>query len=209
MQPKQRKHPNRLKRNKLSKISRNFMKVTAQLNNIRVAPRKSRLVARLVTGMDVSEAIGQLDVNVKKSSSFMAKLILSAVANGENNFGLDRNNLYVSEVLVGEGPVLKRWMPKAFGRAGQILKRTSKIKLTLEERVEGKGRKTQEEMEVAKKKRLAEKKKQLKEVTEEKEGSTESKSGKPEKIEEKKDLGSNKKESKNKWGEKIFRRKSM
>jgi len=185
------------------------MKVTAQLNNIRIAPRKSRLVARLVKGMDVSEALGQLDVNVKKTSSFMAKLILSAVANGENNFGLDKNNLYVYEVLVGEGPVMKRWMPKAFGRAGRILKRTSKIKLTLEERVEGKGRKTKEEMDKEKKKRLEEKKKQMKEMSEEKETKSEPKAGKTEKIEAVKNVENSKKESKNKWGEKIFRRKSM
>ncbi len=185
------------------------MKVTAQLNNIRIAPRKSRLVARLVKGMNVSEALGQLDVNVKKTSSFMAKLLNSAVANGENNFGLDKNNLYVYDVLVGEGPVLKRWMPKAFGRAGRILKRTSKIKLTLEERIEGKGRKTKEEMDKEKKKRLEDKKKELKEMAKEKEATTDNKPGKTEKIEGKKDVEKSQKETKNKWGEKIFRRKSM
>ncbi len=185
------------------------MKVTAQLNNIRIAPRKSRLVARLVKGMNVPEALGQLDVNVKKTSSFMAKLILSAVANGENNFGLDKNNLYVQEVLVGEGPVMKRWMPKAFGRAGRILKRTSKIKLTLEERIEGKGRKTKEEMDKEKKKRLEERKKQMKELSEEKEEKTENKAGKTEKVESNKKIENSQKETKNKWGEKIFRRKSM
>ena len=187
------------------------MKVTAQLNNIRIAPRKSRLVARLVKGMNVSDALGQLDVNVKKTSSFMAKLILSAVANGENNFGLDKNNLYVEEVLVGEGPVMKRWMPKAFGRAGRILKRTSKIKLTLAERVEGKGRKTKEEMEKAKQQRLEEKKKQLKEAAKDrdKEPKDSTKPGKTEKIEGDKKVENSQKETKNKWGEKIFRRKSM
>lgn len=185
------------------------MKVTAQLNNIRIAPRKSRLVARFVKGLNVPEALGQLDVNVKKTSSFMTKLILSAVANGENNFGLDKTNLYVAEVLVGEGPVMKRWMPKAFGRAGRILKRTSKIKLTLEERIEGKGRKTKEEMDKEKKKRLEEKKKQLKEISEEKEPKDGAKTtGKTEKIEGKK-VENSQKETKNKWGEKIFRRKSM
>lgn len=185
------------------------MKVMAQLNNLRVAPRKSRLVAKLVKGMNVSEALGQLDVNVKKTSSFMAKLILSAVANAENNFGLDKNNLYIYDVLVGEGHVMKRWMPKAFGRAGRILKRTSKIKLTLEERVEGKGRKTKEEMEAEKAKRLAEKKKQMKDLADEKDAKAENKPGKTEKIEGRKDVENSQKETKNKWGEKIFRRKSM
>lgn len=186
-------------------------KVTAQLNNIRIAPRKSRLVANLVKGLDVPEALGQLEVNVKKTSSFMEKLILSAVANAENNLGLDKTNLYVQEVLVGEGPVLKRWMPKAFGRAGKILKRTSKIKLTLEERIEGKGRKTKEEMEEEKKKRLEEKKKQLKEMQKESEAEekTQKKESKIEKIDDKREDKHSNKESKNKWGEKIFRRKSM
>ena len=185
-------------------------KVIAQLNNIRIAPRKSRLVARLVKGLDVPEALGQLEVNVKRTSSFMEKLINSAIANAENNFGLDKNNLYVYDVLVGDGPALKRWMSKAFGRAGRILKRTSKIKLILEERVEGKGRKTKEEMEQEKKKRLEEKKKQLKKIDKEKDEQGETKKViKVEKIEGKKDESHSKKESKNKWGEKIFRRKSM
>lgn len=186
------------------------MQVTAKLNNIRVAPRKARLVANMVKGMDVQEALSQLDVTVKKTSNFMAKLILSAVANGENNFGLDKNNLYICNVQVGDGPTMKRWMPKAFGRAGQILKRTSKITLVLEERVEGKGRKTKEEMEEEKKKRLEEKKKQMKEMEKEAEAAEEdSKKAQKERREETKDVEKGNKGIKNKIGEKIFRRKSM
>jgi len=186
------------------------MKTTAKLNNIRVAPRKARLVARLVKGMDVAEAVSQLDANVKKAGPFMKKLILSAVANGENNFGLDKDNLYVFDVQVGDGPTMKRWMPKAFGRAGQILKRTSKINLVLEERVEGKGRKTKEQMEEEKKKRLEEKKKQMKEMEEEaKEAKEDSKKAQEERKEDMRDVEKGNKGIKSKIGEKIFRRKSM
>lgn len=185
-------------------------KVTAKLNNIRIAPRKARLVATFVKGMDVAEAVAQLDANVKRTGPFMKKLILSAVANGENDFGFDKDNLFVSDVQVGAGPTMKRWMPKAFGRAGHILKRTSKISLTLEERVEGKGRKSKEEMEEEKKKRLAEKKKKLKEAEKETEESKEdSKKAQGERREESKDVEKGNKSIKNKIGEKIFRRKSM
>lgn len=188
------------------------MKVTAKLNNLRVAPRKSKLVADLIKGMDVEVALSQLEMHVKRTSPYMKKLLLSAIANGENNFGLDRNNLYVSDVRVGAGATLKRWMPKAFGRAGQILKRTSKIDLVLEERVEGKGRKTKEDMEKEKKKRADEKKKAEKErLREQEEMEKEEKKEGVEKGEEtKKGESQIKKETKQKgWTKRIFQRKSM
>jgi len=133
---------------------------------------------------------------------------LSAVANAENNFGLDKDNLYVYEVIVGAGPTLKRWMPKAFGRAGEILKRTSKIKLVLEERVEGKGRKTKEQMEKEKKARMEERRKKEKEMAKE---DAEEKKELPKNMAEKdKDMEKGKKEAVKKgWTNKIFRRKSM
>jgi hypothetical protein len=62
------------------------------------------------------------------------KLINSAASNAENNFNLDKEKLYISEITVNEGPTLKRWMPRAYGRATQILKRTSKVQIVLEER---------------------------------------------------------------------------
>ena len=123
------------------------MKVTAELNNLRISPRKVKLVADLIKGMDAIEAVAQLDVAIKKTSGYMQKLLLSAIANAENNFGLSKSNLYVLDAVVGAGPTLKRWMPKAYGRAGQILKRTSKVRIVLEERVEGKDRKSKDQME--------------------------------------------------------------
>lgn len=188
------------------------MKVTAKLNNLRVAPRKSILVANLIKGMDVNVAIQQLDIQVKRTSPYMKKLLLSAVANAENNFGLNRNNLYVLDARIGAGPTMKRWMPKAFGRAGQILKRTSNIDLVLEERVEGLGRKTKEEMEKEKEKKAAEKKKQEKaRLKEEEKMKKESDAPDTDKTEEaKKEEPRAKKEVKQKgWTKRIFQRKSM
>ncbi len=95
----------------------------------------------------------------------MEKLLQSAMANAENNFGLDKDNLFVSNIQVGGGPSLKRWLPRAQGRATLILKRTSQIDLELEERVEGKNRKSKEQME----KERAEKIKAVKKVVEKKE----------------------------------------
>lgn len=129
------------------------MKVTASLKNLRISPRKVRMVADLIGGLDIDSAQVQLENVIKRSSDPMMKLLNSAVANAENNFGLDKNNLYVYEVKVGEGAKLKRWLPRAFGRATLILKRSSNVLFILEERVEGKNRKTKEQMEKEKKDR--------------------------------------------------------
>lgn len=189
------------------------MKVSAKLNNIRIAPRKTKLVADLIRGLDASKALEQLGATIKRTSPEMKKLLESALANAENNFGLSRGNMYVFDVVIGAGPTLKRWMPKAFGRAGKIMKRTSKIEIILEERVEGKDRKSKEEMEKEKaaraKAREKEEKARMKEMEaaekQEKAEKVVEKSDKSSKIEEK-----GKKEVKEKaWSNRIFRRKSM
>lgn len=187
------------------------MKVSAKLKNLRIAPRKVRLVSDLIKGLDVAIALEQLNSRVKGSNSYFEKLLLSAVSNGENNFGLDRNNLYIKDIIVDAGSTLKRWMPKAYGRAGQILKRTSKIEIILEERIEGKGRKSKEEMEKEKKAREAARKKAEKEAI--KEGEEEKKEGKDVAKKEVVKTTENKeiKKAENRGGitSKIFRRKSM
>lgn len=137
------------------------MKVRAFLKNYRVSPRKVRLLTTLVKGLPVEDAMTQLDRSGKLSSLQVKKLVASALANAENNFGLDRKNLYVFEMRVDEGPTMKRWMPRAFGRATEIHKRTSRITLVLEEFVEGAGRKTKEEIATEKKKRKSDEKKKL------------------------------------------------
>ncbi len=109
------------------------MKVKAQLNRLRIAPRKVRLVADLIRGQKVEKALLLLENTVKRSSDPLKKLLLSAVANAENNFKLNKDNLYITEIQIGEGPTLKRWMPRAYGRASKILKRTSNVNLIVEE----------------------------------------------------------------------------
>ncbi len=118
------------------------MKVEATLKNLRVSPRKVRLVINLIKGMDVSNALVQLSHTVKGSSREIEKLLKSAIANAENNFGLDKDNLIVSDIQAGGGPILKRWLPRAQGRATPIMKRTSNVYLVLEEKIEGLKKKT-------------------------------------------------------------------
>ena len=142
------------------------MKVKATLKNLRMSPRKVRLVTDSIVGMDANAALVQLSHLVKKTSGIMEKLLLSALANAENNFGLDRDNMFVSSVVVGEGTRMKRWLPRAQGRATLILKRTCHIKLEIEERVEGKNRKSKQQLEKERAKREEEKEKMLKEDAE-------------------------------------------
>ena len=187
------------------------MKVTASLNNLRIAPRKTKLVADLIVGLDVQNALDQLGMTIKRTSEPMKKLLDSAIANAQNNFGLDKENLYIFEVIVGAGPTLKRWMPRAYGRAGKILKRTSQITIVLEERIEGKGRKTKEEMEKIREERIKENKKKEKEMREEQDEDKNEDDTKTKKIPE---IGRDKEKSSKgekgkSWGNRIFRRKSM
>lgn len=114
------------------------MEVTAKLNNLRKAPRKVRLVANLVKGMTVVQAENELKFSVKDSAQPVLKLLRSAIANANHNFHLDKNNLYIAKAVVDNGPNLKRWRPRAFGRAAGILKRTSHITIVLSEIIEGK-----------------------------------------------------------------------
>jgi len=110
------------------------MEVKAILKNYRQSPRKARLVANLVRGLNVLEALNQLKFKQKKACRQIAKLINSAKANAVHNFSLKPNNLYIKTITVDQGPTLKRWRARAFGRAGQIKKRTSHIKIILEEK---------------------------------------------------------------------------
>ena len=109
------------------------MEIKASLNNLRTSPRKVRLVIDLVRGLKVDKALDQLKFTKKKSCLPISKLIKSAVANAVNNFGLDADNLMIKEIRVDEGSTLKRWMPRAHGRATTIRKRSSHINITLAE----------------------------------------------------------------------------
>lgn len=188
------------------------MKVSANLKNLRIAPRKSRLVANLIKGLDVQDALNQLSVTIKGASSPMAKLIESAAANGENNFGLDKNNLYIFDARIEDGVKMKRWMPKAFGRAGRILKRSSNMKIVLEERVEGKNRKSQEQINKERKERMEKKIKAEREARkEQEEKEKDGKEGKkaPEESKEDRTATKTRKTKERGFMGRIFRRKSM
>lgn len=113
------------------------MQVTAKLNNLRMAPRKVRLVASLVKGRDVGSAKTELSFMPKKTAGIILKLLNSAAASAKHNFNLEESNLYILKLIVDAGPSLKRWMPRAMGRAAPILKRTSNVSLILEEREPG------------------------------------------------------------------------
>jgi len=108
--------------------------VVAILNNYRQSPRKVRVVADTVRGKGVEEAIATLTFMAKRSSLPIKKLVESAIANAEKNYQLDRKNLYVKEIMVNAGVVMKRSMPAARGSAHPIKKRTSTVKVVLAER---------------------------------------------------------------------------
>ncbi|MCM3086904.1 large subunit ribosomal protein L22 [Bhargavaea ginsengi] len=109
----------------------------AVARTIRIAPRKVRLVVDLIRGKQVGEAVAILRHTPKAASPVVEKVLKSAIANAEHNYDLDVNNLVVSEVFVDEGPTLKRFRPRAQGRATSILKRTSHITLVVSEKKEG------------------------------------------------------------------------
>nr|AXX39266.1 ribosomal protein L22 [Mycoplasmopsis gallinacea] len=100
----------------------------------RVSVSKAALVANLFRGLDVVKALGILKNTNKKSAPIFVKLLNSAIANATNNHGMDASKLFVKEVYVNEGPTLKRFQPTSHGRAYSILKRTSNLSITLEER---------------------------------------------------------------------------
>ncbi len=111
------------------------MDITAKAKNIRMSPKKIRLVSDLVKGLEVAEAISQLSFSKKHAAEPVLKLIKSGIANAVENFKLDKANLLVKEIRVDEGVTLRRWMPKARGRATPLRKRSSHIILTLTEKV--------------------------------------------------------------------------
>lgn len=109
--------------------------VSARLQHLRMSPTKVRMIANLVKGMDVNVALSQLHFIKRHAKVPVMKLIESAAANAVNNFHLDKNNLFIKVFTVDGGPILKRWRPRAFGRAGMIRKRTSHLKIILSEKV--------------------------------------------------------------------------
>ena len=103
----------------------------ARLRYLRIAPRKVRLVADLIRGKNVEDALSILQFTTKKSSVPLAKLLQSAVANADQKGGVDVDSLFVKTITVDGGPTIKRFRPRAMGRATPILKRTSHVLIEL------------------------------------------------------------------------------
>jgi len=109
------------------------MPVIAKLRNLRIAPRKTRLVVDLIRGKKLTEAQTILNFATKKAALPILKLLKQAEANAKNNLQLEASNLFVAKATVDEGRKLKRWRPRARGQAYEIQKKTSHITLVLDE----------------------------------------------------------------------------
>lgn len=110
------------------------MQATALHRYARISPQKARLVADLVRGQGVAQAIETLAFSDKKGADLIKKVLESAIANAENNEGADVDRLRISTIMVDEGPVLKRFRARAKGRGARIIKKTSHIQVTVSER---------------------------------------------------------------------------
>ena len=110
-------------------------KATAQ--TVRITPRKVRLVVDLIRGKKVGEAVAILRLTPRSASPVVEKVLNSAIANAEHNYEMDVENLIISEIFVDEGATLKRFRPRAQGRASSINKRTSHITVVVAEKKEG------------------------------------------------------------------------
>ena len=110
------------------------MEVKARLRFVRIAPRKAQLVADLIRGKRSEEALNILTFTKKAAARILIKLLKSAIANATQRKNMDVDRLYVKKITVDQGPTMKRFQPRALGRATTIRKRTSHINIALEER---------------------------------------------------------------------------
>ncbi len=110
------------------------MEALAKHNFARISPQKARLVADLIRGKSVDQALEILTFSNKKAAELIKKVLESAIANAEHNEGADIDDLSVAKIFVDEGPVMKRIMPRAKGRADRILKRSSHITVVVADR---------------------------------------------------------------------------
>lgn len=109
------------------------MEAKAVAKYIRISPQKARLVADVVRGKDVEAAITTLRFMPKKAARILRRVLESAVANAEQTSTIDVDTLYIKEIQINGGPMLKRFSPRAMGRATRILKRTSHITVVVDE----------------------------------------------------------------------------
>jgi large subunit ribosomal protein L22 len=109
------------------------METRASLKGVRVSPRKTRMVARNVVGLEAAKALDVLQFTPQKAAVILRQVLYSAISNSTNTSSLDPDTLMVKEIIVNEGPSWKRFLPRAQGRASQIKKRTSHITVILAE----------------------------------------------------------------------------
>tara|TARA_B100000575_G_C23123516_1_gene650538 strand:- start:1791 stop:2162 length:372 start_codon:yes stop_codon:yes gene_type:complete len=107
----------------------------ARDNMVRVSPQKLSLIVNSIVNKKVSSAINQLTYSEKRISKNVLKVLNAAIANAENNKQLDIDNLFIKEAFIGKSMRMKRWRPRAKGRAGSIIKPFSKITIIVEERI--------------------------------------------------------------------------
>ena len=107
------------------------MEARAQVKYVRISPRKVRIVCDLIRGKDIDTAAAILMNTPKAASEPLIKLLKSVTANAENNFEMDPDSLYISEIYADAGPIIKRYRPRAHGRGFRINKRTSHITIVV------------------------------------------------------------------------------
>jgi len=108
------------------------MEVRAKIRSLRISPKKVRLVIDQIRGKKAEEALQLLQFINKKASRDVSKLLRSAMANAEHNFNLKKDELVIKSITADQGPTLKRWMPRAYGRATMIRKKTTHLSVVLE-----------------------------------------------------------------------------
>ena len=106
--------------------------IKAKSKYVRQSPYKVRLVLNLIRWLEVNEALNILSFTKRKAAEEIKQVLESAIANAETNLGLNSSNLFISKAIADEGPTLKRFRPRARGRAGRINKRTSHLTIELE-----------------------------------------------------------------------------
>ncbi len=111
-------------------------KIMSISHHERISAQKVRLVCDTIRGKRVEEALSVLEFTPRKGAKLVAKILRSGIANAENNKSLDVDTLFVKRIEVGPGPTIKRFLPRAQGRATPLLKRTSHITIVLDEKAE-------------------------------------------------------------------------
>lgn len=180
------------------------MSVKVHLKHLHISPRKVRLVANLVRGEKAIDAQDILANTQKRSAQPLGKLLQSAIATAKNDYSYQEDNLKISEIMVNEGPTLKRWRPRAYGRAYPIMKRTSHITIELEEIEKGKGQSKKKSKDKGKNLEV----KKIKDIETEKIGKAKDIKSKDKKKENISDEGIKDKGNQKGLLKKVFRRKS-